>query len=360
MASTDKRPNGRWRARYRDADGKQHAKHFLLKRDAENWLAIQTASVVKGQHVDPRSGRITFAQYAEQWEKSRIVGKAQARLIDNALRIHITPVLGEKKMARILRSDIQSLVKLLSERLAAGSVRNVYEVLARVFADAVEDKIVSTSPCRRITLPRDESGNVVPPTPSQVQAIQDAVPVRYYALVRVMAVAGLRIGEALGLDIASADFLRRTITVNQQYTQDKVLTSPKGGKARSIAVPKAVLDDLAFHLAQFPSSGPIFTDERGDRLSYRLWKSIWAEAANEAGFDGTTHDLRHYCASALISAGASVVQVQHVLGHASSVITLRTYAHLFPGDEDRIRNALDAAMSLLDNEDNLRTVAASE
>lgn len=41
-----------------------------------------------------------------------------------------------------------------------------------------------------------------------------------------------------------------------------------------------------------------------------------------------THDLRHFYASALIAGGASVKQVQLVLGHASAVITLRIYAHL--------------------------------
>ncbi len=61
----------------------------------------------------------------------------------------------------------------------------------------------------------------------------------------------------------------------------------------------------------------------------------------------TTHGIRHFAASALISGGASVKQVQAFLGHASVVITLRTYAHLVPGDEDRTRNVLDAALGPL-------------
>ena len=71
-------------------------------------------------------------------------------------------------------------------------------------------------------------------------------------------------------------------------------------------------------------------------------------------------DLRNYCASALIAGGASVVQIQHVLGHATPVITLRTYSHLFPGDDDRIRTALDAALTLLGSEDNLRATGLAE
>jgi integrase len=53
-----------------------------------------------------------------------------------------------------------------------------------------------------------------------------------------------------------------------------------------------------------------------------------------------------------------VKQVQAFLGHASAVMTLRTYAHLWPGDEDRTRNVLDAALSPL--ADSLRTEVASD
>jgi integrase len=57
-----------------------------------------------------------------------------------------------------------------------------------------------------------------------------------------------------------------------------------------------------------------------------------------------THDLRHFYASALIAGGASVTQVQSVVGHASAVITLRIYAHLWPGEEDRTRSVIDAVL----------------
>lgn len=60
-----------------------------------------------------------------------------------------------------------------------------------------------------------------------------------------------------------------------------------------------------------------------------------------------THDLRHYFASALIAGGASVKQVQTVLGHANAMITLRTYAHLWPGDDNRTRSVMDATLDVL-------------
>lgn len=98
--------------------------------------------------------------------------------------------------------------------------------------------------------------------------------------------------------------------------------------------------------------------EEGEPLNYRRWKPEWNcvrkalqmaenQAAEREGRKPivlphtVTHDLRHFYASAL-TGGASVKQVQMVLGHASAVITLRIYAHLWPGEEDRTRAVMDA------------------
>jgi integrase len=78
-----------------------------------------------------------------------------------------------------------------------------------------------------------------------------------------------------------------------------------------------------------------FLDELGRPLTYATWKALWKPAADKVGLDATAHNLRHFFASALVAGGASVKQVQTVLGHSSAVRTLRTYAHLWPGDDDR-------------------------
>jgi site-specific recombinase XerD len=101
----------------------------------------------------------------------------------------------------------------------------------------------------------------------------------------------------------------------------------------------------------------LFVDEARKPLTYRRWKRLLTDARTAAGVEVTSHSFRHFAASALISGGASVKQVQTFLGHASAVITLRTYAHMWPGDEDRTRNVLDAALSVLEhNPKIIRTV----
>ncbi len=362
MASIQRRDNGKWRARYRDEGGKEHARHFDRKTDAQAWLDQQTASIVRGDWADPKAGRETLKAYATRWEALQIASEGTRRITDNALRVHILPTLGDRKLASIRRSDIQAFVKELEVKeirpatedvpartLGAGSIRNVYEVLQRVLDAAVEDRVIATSPCRRIALPKDHDDEVEIPAVEDVEKVRAALGERWRAVVVVLAGSGLRIGELLGLRVEDVDFLRRTIRVQRQRLQSNAV-APLKSKAsrRTVPVGQVVIDALAAHLAAYPASGEaLFTDELGDPLTYRRWKRLLSDATKAASVDLTSHSFRHFAASALISGGASVKQVQAFLGHASAVITLRTYSHLWPGDEDRTRNVLDAALGPL-------------
>ncbi|MBC2905457.1 tyrosine-type recombinase/integrase [Streptomyces cupreus] len=362
MANIQKRPNGKWRARYRDLDGKEHARHFDRKLDAQRWLDEVTASIVTGQYVDPQAGRITFEKYAKKWEESLIASEAGERITDNALRLHLVPALGSRAMAAIRRNDLQVLFKSLSELLGPGSVRNVYDVLVRLMAAAVEDKVIASSPCRRITLPPTPDEEVTPPTVAQVEAMARVMPPYIRAAIVTLAGSGLRIGELLGLKVSDVDFKAGTIRVERQRLQSGKIGPPKTAKSRrTVPVGEVVTDALLTHLAARPSKEWLFTMEEGEPLNYRRWKTEWncarkalQAAENKAAeHEGrkpvelphmVTHDLRHFYASALIAGGASVKQVQLVLGHASAVITLRIYAHLWPGEEDRTRSVMDAVL----------------
>ena len=165
----------------------------------------------------------------------------------------------------------------------------------------------------------------------------------------------------LGLGVYDVDYLRREIRVERQRLQSGEIAPLKSKTSRrTVPVGQVVIDALTAHLSAFPGTDDaLFVDEFSEPLTYRRWKRLWSDAASAARVNATSHDLRHFAASALISGGASVKQVRTFLGHASAVITLRTYAHMFPGDEDRTRNVLDAALSHAALADSLRTEAAS-
>ena len=55
------------------------------------------------------------------------------------------------------------------------------------------------------------------------------------------------------------------------------------------------------------------------------------------------HDFRHSHASLLCNAGINVKEIARRLGHADAEMTLRTYAHLYPAEEERAVQVLNGA-----------------
>jgi integrase len=145
------------------------------------------------------------------------------------------------------------------------------------------------------------------------------------------------------LKVSDVDFLRRTVRVERQRGSDTgKIGPPKTPKsARTVPLGQVVIDELAHHLAVYPSRDWLFTTADGEPLIYRAWQYGWDAARARVGLTTDTHDLRHFFASALISGGASVKQVQTILGHPSPMTTLQTFAHLWPGDDDRTRGVID-------------------
>src|SRR6188472_1933173 len=81
-----KRPDGRWRARYRDETGKEHARHFERKVDAQRWLDEISSTVLSGTYVDPTAGRITFERFYGDWSGRQLWVPATKANADLATR----------------------------------------------------------------------------------------------------------------------------------------------------------------------------------------------------------------------------------------------------------------------------------
>jgi len=185
------------------------------------------------------------------------------------------------------------------------------------------------------------------PTVQQVRAALDAAPDEYRAAVAVCAFAGLRLGEMAGLQAGDIDFTGRTLRVDRQVQGDNIestrIVPPKAGSERTVAIPEELADILATHISEVGTiRDDAFLFFRGGDLLNRnsaghIWRSI--RTAAELPTTYTLHTLRHFYASALISAGCDVVTVQRALGHAQPSITLDTYSHLWPSAEDRTRAA---------------------
>jgi integrase len=359
MASIAKRPNGQWRARYRDQSGRQHARHFARKADAVRWLDEVTASVVTGHYVDPKAGRVSFRDYAEQWRAAQVHRPTSAAHVETMLRRHAYPTLGDRPLSTILPSEIQAWVKRLGtgapggkRALSPATIGVVHSIVSSVFKAAVRDRRIVANPCEGTRLPRTERRQVVPPTTEQLEILRQAMPEQLRALVTFVAGTGVRQGEALGLTVDRLDLLRREVTIDRQLVSlvgsRPQLAPPKtSASVRTIPLPQVVVDVLASHLSRYPSAreGLVFTFD-GEPIRRQAFGHVWRPAAKAAGLPTGTglHALRHYYASLLIRYGESVKTVQARLGHATAAETLDTYSHLWPDSDDRTRDAIDSVL----------------
>src|SRR4051794_31624138 len=283
MASVEPRitrRNGReakvYDVRFRDPDGKQRKKTFGKKGDADRFAAVVEADKLRGQYVD-HSDRTTLAEYARAWAAARPHRPTTARRVSGLIEVHIAGTrLGDRRLSAVRPSEVQAWASDRAQVLAPSTLRNLVSLLRSIYASAVLDRLVASSPVVRVTLPRHERARVVPLTVTQVQALADAIPARNRAMVLTQAGLGLRIGELLALRVEDVDFLRRTVRIEWQFAPGaKVRAAPKTPRSRrTLPLPQVVADVLAAHIAGFPpgADGSIFTSSVGAVY----WQEVYA------------------------------------------------------------------------------------
>jgi integrase len=361
MASIRQRPNGSWRARYRDDEGKEHAKHFNLKRDAQAWLNEITSAQLTGTYVAPTASRGTLEEFYADWSQRQQWTANTRRLADRAVgecTFRLVP------FGRLRRSHGEAYVKQLASKLAPTTVKTRAAYVRIVLRAAILDRRLASDPLEGVKLPaaRKSEHTMRVPSPAEVRIIRGAIDPAWAAFVDVMAYAGLRIGEAAGLQVGDIDFLRRTIHVQRQI-QNRVggldVIGPKHNSERVVPVP----DELVQRLSQHIEAIGVYGDERwmfGRPPSPTALRHYFVNACRAAGITGVTpHDMRHHYASGLIWGGLDAVAVSRALGHSSPAITLDVYAHIWPDAADRTRAAATALMSsTADSADDLRTTGS--
>jgi len=369
MPGVKKLPSGRYEAWYRDPANKEKTRQFAKKGDAQAWLNARIASLVRGDYIDPKAGRITFGVFAEEWFEAQTFDDSTREAVELRLRVHILPTFGDLELRAIKASTVQAWLRSRQRTCAPRYVRVMLASLSAVLGAAAEDGVIVRNPCasRAVRAPAVADTRIVPWTHEQVAAVIDAHPDRWRAIPVVAAGCGLRQGEVFGLRVSDVDFLRHKVLVCQQVKlvgSKPILAPPKGQKTREVSLPDHVAVELAEHLRQYPAlDGLVFTTRTGHRMNRntfntRVWKAALSAAGVETARGNGMHALRHWYASVQLEAGTSIRALAEYLGHADPGFTLRTYTHLMPTSEDRAREAIDAAFGNL--ADSSRTTGASE
>jgi hypothetical protein len=219
---------------------------------------------------------------------------------------------------------------------------------------AVHDRVIAHSPCVKIALPPVEDAEVAPPSADTVAGARrgraEPVPGLGGApgWLRAADRRGAR-ARGFGRRLLAPDGACRAAAPAGRHaradedSQEHAHRAARPGRCRrASATPgsapkrRSVLHRRARTTADVPDMEEDLADS--DDPGRRECRHAWPTALH-----GLRPDLWR----------ASVKQVQTVLGHSSAAITLRVYAHLWPGDDDRTRSVMDSALAVL--EDQVRT-----
>jgi integrase len=355
----------RWRARYVDDDGREHAKAFRVKADAQNWLGRQAATVVSGTHIAPRDAQMTVSDWCDTWiDGYRVNRESTVRQARTHIK-HIVAEFGDQPLSALRPSQVKSWVAGLKSEHQPSYVYALHSRLSQICGDAVHDGVMARNPCSRRTAPPMGKQKPYVATTAQVWALHDAVPDHLRAAVLLGAFVGLRVAEVAALRVSDVDFIRGVVHPQQQWPDKPLKTD---GSSQPIPIPNDLALLLSLSVQRYPS--PMMVTRGEADTTAPPWVIEREVRAARATIDGlpdefSFHDLRHYLASMLIASGADIKTVQARMRHGSARTTLDTYGHLWPDADESTRSAIGAVIaermdSLEATADALRTLAPSD
>lgn len=357
MAAPRKITHGRgysWEITYR-VDGRMVRRRFPTKKDADDALARARTEISDRVHIPPVHRKVTVEEYGQLWLTTLQVRPQTRFFYEHYFGKHVVPLLGDRQLASLRRSDIQAFVTALTQTdLGPRTVDAIYKIVAMICRSAVYDQRLLSSPCFKIKVPEAPPRVLAVLQPDQVRRLLASCKDEHRAMLAVGVGAGLRQAETLGLCADHVNLLKKELRVERQCITLSIgdkkpfLTDHLKTKAsrRRVPLPAFVVEALDAHLqaAQLGPQGALFLSSRG-----RLWRRdtfnthVWKPSLERAGLDSGYgfHALRHTYASGLIAQNVHPRVIQARLGHASITETMDTYGHLFPDSDETTSTALD-------------------
>lgn len=236
--------------------------------------------------------------------------------------------------------------------LSPKTVHNTHLLIHKIMGDAMDAGLISRNPATRAKPPRPSKPEITTWTAEQLNAFLRSVEEDpLYGLWHLIAMTGLRRGEALGLRVEDVDFSGQYLAVRQNLVHvesgNVAFTTPKNHRARTISLDPETMGLLRYQKMAvteerlkwgegYQDLGLMFPSENGmprrpDTTSKRFQSAVHRAVANGVVPRGLTlHGLRHTHATIAIAAGVPVKIVSERLGHSSPAFTMAVYQHVLP------------------------------
>jgi integrase len=369
-----------WVVDYADASGKRHIETFARKKDADARHAVVRIEVVKGVHVAD-SDSVTVAESGKLWIETGEANNLERSTLDEYRRhldMYISPHLGNVKLSRLTVPMVTEFRGKLRIKHSPAMAKKVLASLSGILADAQERGLVTQNVVRSLTSRKKKRSKaeqrgrlkvgVDIPSPGEIRAIIGKLEGRWRPLLLTAIFTGLRASELRALRWADVDLKKGCVHVRQRADKYNTIAAPKSEAGeRTVPLPPIVVNALREWKIQNPmgdlclafANGAGHVENRGNIVNRGLVPTqIAAGVVNPVigkdgkpvlGEDGKPvlaarypglHALRHFyaswCINRKVDGGLELPAkiVQQRLGHSSITMTMDTYGHLFPSDDD--------------------------
>ena len=285
---------------------------------------------------------------------------------------HIMPKLGNLQLQNLSAGAINTLYAYLAKEgrvrgeggLSASSVRRVHAVLHRACRDAVRWGRLTVNPVDAADPPKTsaEHSDRLPVWSSEQLAafLTHVADDRLFALWRLLAMTGMRRGEALGLQWSCVDMESSTVTICRAWVPVNgvgQMSEPKTRRGRrTIALDPVTLETLRAHAARqadarfhwdaaWIEAGFVFTGTDGQPLQPWAVSKAFRDHRKAAMLpEIPLHGLRHTYATLALAAGINPRIVSARLGHATVALTLDVYSHVLPQADQEAADRIAALL----------------
>jgi integrase len=347
-----------YQASYLGPDGKRHTAPttFTAKIDAEAWLSVIHATIIKGKWnpTEPVVIIKTLRAYAEPWLADRDLKPRTRDHYRRLLDRLILPRLGGVPLREITPDVVRSWYSDLGRvNGASGSHAptlraHAYGLLRTIMASAVEDGLIPTNPVHiRGAGTSKRVHQIEPLSLDQLATLVAAMPERLKGMVLLAAWCALRFGELTELRRSDIDLQAGVINVRRAVVRangEVIVGSPKSDAGtRDVAIPPHLVPVLKSHINEnvaFGRDALLFPGAGGGHLAPSSLYGYFYPARTAAGREDLRwHDLRHTGAVLAAGTGATLADLMARLGHSTQGAALR-YQHASQNGDKEIARLL--------------------
>ncbi|MFJ5150720.1 tyrosine-type recombinase/integrase [Streptomyces sp. NPDC088353] len=348
-------PSGRYQARYPGPDGVMRPAPitFETTADADDWLAEKQTEIRRGEWRDPDAGAVGFRAYADKWVDERQLAALTRDLYRYLLDKHLT-AFADLDLDEITAPRVR---EWRAERLRSTNAKTMtakaYRLLKAIMETAVDDELIQRNPCRIRGAGKEKAAERRIATVAQVDALADAVGMRWRLMVYLGAYGPMRPEELAGLRRRDIDL--EGLRVRVRFAEPERMngrrvqgdTKSEAG-TRTVILPAFLHRELRWHLESYAEPGPeglIFVGEKGAPFRRSTFGRKWRRAREIVGMpEGFRfYDLRHTGHTLSTRSGATLKDTMVRAGQSSEKAAL-IYQHSDEERQEEVAAGLDATV----------------